>query len=136
MPESVTVRLIVGAKVMLSVSTEFDADIDLPFDNISETWNEAPIVGNNSPLIASDASVMGRFDGAVMVYVIVKVLGPVPIALPIDWNESPGLLVVRIGSTPGKNDGSIKLLGATSVSVIPLIVLSSTVQPAWAPPEK
>ena len=87
-------------------------------------------------MIASDASVMGLFEGAVMVYVIVKVLGPVPSALPIDWNERPGLLVVRIGSTPGKKCGSIKLLGLTLVSVIPLIVLSRTVQGALGPPER
>lgn len=35
-PESVRVRLVVGAKAMLSVSEEFDAESDLPFDSTSE----------------------------------------------------------------------------------------------------
>ena len=87
------------------------------------------------PLSAKDAPVIGLLAGAVMVYVIVKVLGPSPIALPTEGNESPGSLATVTGETI-KNDGLKKLAGSTSVSDISLIVLSSTVQVALAPPER
>jgi len=121
---SVTVRLVVAAKVVLSLVEEADAESEPPFDSVSETRGRSEV-----PEIASDASVIGLLDGVAMVKVIVEVaavLGPTE-------NSRPGLLVAvtgSVGKSKAEKDGDVLL------NVTLLIVASSTVQVALAPPER
>jgi len=77
---SITLKLVAAEeKLLLSLSLVFElvteADRDVPFDSISVSpkWGEVP--EPSCPVIASDASVIGSLDGAVMVYEMLPLSG-------------------------------------------------------------
>jgi hypothetical protein len=119
---SVTVRLVAAEeKLVLSLSMVLEeADRESPFDSVSVSPNTGEgIVGNSDPEIASDASVIGSFAGAVMVN---EIVAPAELRLTSPISKvSPGLFTSVTGVT-----GTWK--GATPVAVTPEIVLSFTVQ--------
>src|SRR5262249_9438793 len=96
---SVTLRLVAAVEVMgWWVKLEFEVGRDLPFGKpVSVTAND-PI-----PVIASDASVIGSLDGAVMVYEIEEAMETAP---GPKSNFSPGSPVTSTGVTV--------ILGATA----------------------
>ena len=72
---SVTVRLGVGAKAMLAVGEDSEAERVLPFERVSVTWNVTPALSKTT---ASDASVIGSLAGAVIVNRIVVGIAVAP----------------------------------------------------------
>jgi hypothetical protein len=121
------VRLVVAAKVVFALSTEFEAERDLPFESVSVSLNDP---GGAVPVSVREASVIGSFEGAVMAYEIVSLRAAVE--TNNRSNFSPGSFVTSTGST-------VTSLGGTTEELlfdIPEIVLSRTVQVALVPPER
>jgi hypothetical protein len=124
---SVTVRLVVAAKVVLALGVETEAERDLPFESVSVSANDP---GGAVPKSAREASVIGSLEGAVTVYEI----EPLRVTPPTKLNPkfSPGSFVVSTGLTDTSDAGRDPLL----VKDTPEIVLSSTVHVAFVPPER
>jgi hypothetical protein len=98
---SVTVRLVVAAKVVLALDTEIEAERLLPFESVSVLSPDAPSASAVAKK-AREASVIGSLEGAVIVYEMEPFT---VVVLRLGMNTSPGSFVTGCGLTEMSDAG-------------------------------